>query len=368
MTERMKRISAPDIVDRKTGQELYEQAYRQKVERGDTLVVDFGKTREIDSQGGAWVVAMAHYAGGRGGSFKTENQHNKVAEFINMIEPGFGAEPPKRTEEEGFFESTGGRTLKHLGEVREFLGLLVDTIYWTILAPFEGRGFRWGLWSDEVYEMGVRAVRINVLMNFLLGLIIAMLSAAQIAKFGLGIYVADLLTIAFARELAAIMTAIVVSARTGAAIAAELSTMKVQEEIDALRSMGLNVNQFLVAPKVLALLVVMPCLVALGMIAGVLGGSLWGILVLNIRPDTWFHETLNAASMSDITQGMLKAVTFAIMIVLVGCHNGFRVKGGSRGVGLMTTRAVVMDIFFIIVIDIIFAAIFYYVLEIDQFA
>lgn len=368
MTEQIKRVSAPEVIDNNTGQDLYEQAYRQKVERDETLVLDLNKTRKIESQGGAWIVAIAHHAGGRGGAFKTEGQHDDVAEFIGMIEPGFRVEPPKAIVEEGFFEGVGGRALKHLAEVKEFLGLLLDTIYWTILAPFEGRGFRWGLWTDEIYEMGVRAVRINVLMNFLLGLIIAMLSAAQIAKFGLGIYVADLLTIAFARELAAIMTAVVVSARTGAAIAAELSTMTVQEEIDALRSMGLNVTQFLVSPKVLSLLVVMPCLVALGMIAGVLGGSLWGILVLDIRPDVWFNETLNAASMSDVAQGMLKAVTFAIMIVLVGCHNGFRVKGGSRGVGLMTTRAVVMDIFFIILIDIVFAALFYYILEIDQFA
>ena len=102
-----------------------------------------------------------------------------------------------------------------------------------------------------MYEMGVRAVRINCLMNFLLGLIIAMLSAAQVAQYGLGIFVANLIMIGFARELAAIMTAVVVSARTGAAIAAELATMRVQEEIDALRGMGLNVSQFLVAPKIL---------------------------------------------------------------------------------------------------------------------
>jgi len=123
------------------------------------------------------------------------------------------------------------------------------------------------------------------------------------------------------------------------------------------------VVQFLVVPKVLALLVVMPCLVVLGTLSGILGGSLWGILVLDIRPDIWFNQTLNAATLADIVQGMLKTVCFAITIVLVGCHNGLRVSGGSRGVGLMTTRAVVMDTFFIIVIDIIFAMIFYYILK-----
>jgi len=189
-----------------------------------------------------------------------------------------------------------------------------------------------------------------------------MLSAAQLEQFGASIYVADLVMIAFARELAAIMTAVVVSARTGAAIAAELATMKVQEEVDALRGMGLHPAQFLVAPKVLSLVVCLPILTGLGMIAGVLGGSVWGLIVLEFRADVWLSQTLNAAAMGDVFQGFFKAFVFAIVIVLVGCHNGLRVTGGARGVGLMTTRAVVMDIFFIVLIDMIFAAVFYYVL------
>jgi len=174
--------------------------------------------------------------------------------------------------------------------------------------------------------------------------------------------VANLIMIGFARELAAVMTAVVVSARTGAAIAAELATMKVQEEIDALRGMGINVVQYLVTPKLLALIVVLPCLVTLGLISGVAGGAVWGIMVLGFRPSIWYQQTLGAAYMEDIMQGMLKTFFFAIAIALIGCHNGLRVKGGSRGVGLMTTRAVVMDIFTLICIDIVFAAIFYYLL------
>jgi len=189
-----------------------------------------------------------------------------------------------------------------------------------------------------------------------------MLSAKQVEAFGMQIYVANLIMIGFARELAAVTTAVVVSARTGAAIAAELATMKVQEEIDALRGMGINVVQYLVTPKVLALVVVLPCLVTLGLISGIAGGALWGIVVLGFRPSIWYQQTLGAAFMEDIIQGMLKTIFFAIAIALIGCHNGLRVKGGSRGVGLMTTRAVVMDIFTLISIDIVFAAIFYYLL------
>ncbi|NIA13563.1 MAG: hypothetical protein GWP08_05735 [Nitrospiraceae bacterium] len=361
MTEH--RLECPPSLDQETGRALLDQAHRLHPAKGDVLLLDFSNTGSMDSRGGAWMVAIAQELAHRHAELRWEGHQGEVANFIDLIEPGLETAETKHHREEGILEEIGGRAYKYAGEFWEFFNLVIDAIYWTIVGPLEGRGFRWGLWIDEVYEMGVRAVRINFLMNFLLGLIIAMLSAAQIAKFGLGIYVADAIIIGFTRELAAIMTAIVVSARTGAAITAELATMKVQEEIDALRGMGLNVAQFLIAPKILALLIVMPCLVALGMIAGILGGAVWGILAIGIRPENWFHETLLAASQGDIIQGMLKALCFAIMIVLVGCHNGLRVTGGSRGVGLMTTRAVVMDIFFIIVIDIIFATVVYYILD-----
>ena len=357
-----RRIVCPPALDEESGRELLEQVRRERVSEGESVVLDLANTTSMDSRGGAWIVAISSFVSSRRGEVRCEGHTGSVAEFVGLIEPGLAAQPKRTRIEEGVFEEVGSNLYKYAKELREFFVLLVDTIYWMIFAPIEGRGLRWELWLEEMYEMGVRAVRINCLMNFLLGLIIAMLSAAQVVQFGLGIYVASLVVIAFARELGAIMTATVVSARTGAAITAELATMKVQEEIDALRGMGLNVVQFLVVPKVLALIVVMPCLTVLGMIAGILGGAVWGILVLGFAPDQWFQQTLLYAKLSDFTQGMLKTVCFAVTIVLIGCHNGLRVSGGSRGVGLMTTRAVVMDIFFVIVIDMIFAAVFYYVL------
>lgn len=356
------RLQCPLALDQETGRALLETVRTRKLARGETLVLDLAGTQHMDTRGAAWIVAISHHATARHAALRCEGHSGEVAALMDLIEPGLAVSEKPVRHEERLFEEVGGRAYKYAGEFTDFVNLVVDAIYWLLIAPFEGRGFRWGLWIDEVYEMGVRAIRITCLMNFLLGVIIAMLSAAQVAKYGLGIFVADLIMIGFARELAAIMTAVVVSARTGAAITAELATMKVQEEIDALRGMGLNVAQFLVAPKVLALIVVMPCLVALGLLSGIAGGAFWGILVMGFRPDNWFHETLHAATLNDISQGMLKALAFAIMIVLVGCHNGFRVTGGSRGVGLMTTRAVVMDIFFMIVIDIVFATIFYYIL------
>ncbi|GMW02915.1 MAG: hypothetical protein AMXMBFR84_40510 [Candidatus Hydrogenedentota bacterium] len=361
MTEH--RLICPQELNQESGEDLLEQFLRTRPSRGEEILVDFSGANHMDARGGAWLMRISEMAATRGASLRWEGQHGQPAEFLDLIEPGLKASPPPKVKTESFVEQVGDLGIRVYAEIKQAINLLVDATYWTMMAPFEGRGFRWGLFIDEVYEMGVRALTINSVMNFLLGLIIAMLSAAQLRTVGLDIWVSWLVMIGFARELAAVMTGVVVSARTGAAIAAEISTMKVQEEIDALRGMGLNVPQFLVAPKLLAMMVVLPLLTGLGMIAGVLGGLVWGTVVLGFSAEIWLKETISAAEPSDIFQGLLKSFIFAQVIVLVGCHNGFRVEGGSRGVGLMTTRAVVMDIFFIIMIDMLFAAIFYYVLD-----
>ena len=356
------RIEAPPELNQDTGALLYKSIRKQKPQKGRTLVLDLGGTSHLDTPGSAWLIETSGYLRRRHVQFRWEGEKDQVAEFLHFVQPaieGAGEEKPRRT---GLFDEFTDVAVGAAAELKQAFGLGVDAIYWTLLAPLEGRGFRWGLLMDEIHEMGVRAIRIVFLMNLLLGLIIAMLSAKQVESFGVQLWVADLIVIGFGRELAAIMTAVVVSARTGAAIAAELATMKVQEEIDALRGMGLNVVQFLVAPKLLALVIVLPCLWILGMLAGIAGGSIWGIVVLGFQPDIWFTQTLNATHFGDLFQGLLKTFFFAIAIALVGCHNGLRVEGGSRGVGLMTTRAVVMDIFVIINIDIVFATLFYYIL------
>lgn len=354
------RIQCPADLNKESGRELIAALHDTKLTKGDVVVLDLSATEKMNSLGGAWLIEVANFVHARHGEIRIDGQHGDVAEFIELVRPSLAPAASNGRAHENALEFIGRRGMDFGTELKDFAALLIDAIYWTFIAFFDRRGFRWSLFVDELHEMGVRAVRINALMNFLLGLIIAMLSAAQLEPFGAVIYVADLTVIAFMRELSAIMTAVVVSARTGAAIAAEISTMKVQEEIDALRGMGLNVSQFLVAPKLLAMLVVMPCLVAIGIVAGMAGATVWGVLVMDIDYTAWMREMEAALELEDFLEGMYKTFVFAVIIVLIGCHNGFRVTGGSRGVGLMTTRAVVMDIFAIITIDMIFAWIFYY--------
>ncbi|MCX8065470.1 MAG: ABC transporter permease [Candidatus Hydrogenedentes bacterium] len=356
------RVKAPQELSEFSGRDFRKKINELTFEKAGRLIIDFEDTVYLDTLGCAWLLKIKNDLVKKNYRMEWVGESGKVKELLDVIAPILRAELDETAREKRWFFFSES-IVKVVEEIEDFLNLCIDAIYWTIIAPLVGRKFRWELFVDELHEMGVRAVRIVCLMNFLLGLIIAMLSAAQVASFGLSIYVANLLMIGFARELAAIMTATIVSARTGASIAAEISTMKVQEEIDALRAMGINVVQYLVAPKVLALLIVLPCLSVLGLIFGLLGGSAWGIFVLDFSPSVWFRQTINSAYFGDLLQGLLKTFVFAVFIVLIGCHNGFRVTGGSRGVGLMTTRAVVMDVFMLIAVDIIFATIFYYILK-----
>jgi phospholipid/cholesterol/gamma-HCH transport system permease protein len=320
------------------------------------MIVDLQQVTQIDSMAGAWLLRAMELAKKSGVEVQLQGMQGQTGEFLNLIAPLIERPVPQPARPVGFFEQIGQTAMDGLTEFKEAIGLLIEVIYWTLLAPFEKKRPRWNAILDEIFEMGVRAIPIVVLINYLLGLIISLMSAAQLRQFGADRYVADLVVIAFTRELAPIMTAIVIAARSGAAIAAELATMKVQEEVDALKSMGFEVTHFLISPKMTALTIALPCLTFLAMIAGVGGGAHVGKFLLDINMSIWIEQTLGSFVISDLFLGLSKSILFAVIIAFVGCHNGLRVQGGARGVGLSTTRAVVMDILLIICTDLVFTA------------
>ncbi len=357
------RVTVPEDLSRQTGAQVLDEVRARLDEGAEAITVDLASVEDIDTQGAAFLELAAEAARERDAELHLEGARGKVAELLELLKPSFAPPTPPEHEDVGVFQLLGDRVFNILAELREAGGLLVDAIFWAILAPVRGFGLRWKAVLDELHEMGVRAIGIVALLNFLLGVIIALLSAAQLRQFGATIYVADLVVIAFTRELAVVMTGVIVSARTGAAITAELATMKVQEELDALRSMGINEARFLVAPKLWALLFTMPALTVLAMMAGVAGGSFVGVTLLGESAVRWWNELVFAATVRNIALGMFKSFIFAVIIALVGCHNGLRVRGGARGVGLATTRTVVMDVFFITAADMIFAAVFFLTYE-----
>ncbi|HOE27019.1 MAG: ABC transporter permease [Candidatus Aureabacteria bacterium] len=355
-------ILVPGPLSDREGRRLLEEIVRAAGGGASRIALDLSELERLDSRGCAWLIRAVRAARRRGAQVGLRGECGEAAEVIELLSKSFAEDRPRPPASAGFLESLGNKAFRAREELLDAWRLAVDAVYWSFIAPFEGRGLRWKGLVTEIEDIGIRAIGIVSLLNFLLGLVIAMLSAAQASTFGVQIYVASLVVMGFARELAPIMTGIVVSARTGSAIAAELATMKVYEEIDALKGMGLSVSKFLIAPKVLATLVAVPILTAIGFVTGVAGGFFLNAISLDFTFDRWWEQTIQASTVRDLVQGGVKAFSFAVIIVMVGCHNGLRVTGGVRGVGMATTRAVVMDVFLIVVADLLFTTIFYYFL------
>jgi phospholipid/cholesterol/gamma-HCH transport system permease protein len=183
--------------------------------------------------------------------------------------------------------------------------------------------------------------------------------ANQLKQFGANVFVADLVGLSVTRELGPLMTAIILCGRTGAAFAAELGSMKVAEELDALRTMGFGPIRYLVLPRVLALMIVLPLLTLVGDFVGMLGGMVVGIVSLDLTMSGYIIETQKAVSMWDVFSGLIKSVVFAVAITLIACQQGFATKGGAEGVGRRTTSSVVTILFTLILIDAGFTAFFH---------
>jgi phospholipid/cholesterol/gamma-HCH transport system permease protein len=263
-----------------------------------------------------------------------------------------------------FFALIGRRAITLV----EFLGgiskLFYKSTYWVVIGPLRGKGLRWRASLRQMVVVGFDAIPIVSLISMFIGIIIALQGAYALRKFGALNYVVDMVAVTITRELGPLLTAIIVIGRSGSSFAAEIGTMKVGEEVDALQTMGLNPVRFLVVPRYLAMLVMLPCLTTVADTAGVLGGALFAMVNMGWSLQNYLLRTIDALLMRDIVTGLIKSMVFAVIITKIGCYEGFTVQGGAEGVGRSTTASVVKSIFSVIVADMIFTAIFYYGSEI----
>lgn len=211
-----------------------------------------------------------------------------------------------------------------------------------------------------VYRMGIGSVPIVCLICSFVGMILAMQTAYQLAKFGATLYVASLVSVSVVRELGPLITAILVSGRVGAGVAAELGTMSVSEEITALRTMALNPVRILLVPRVAGLVISLPILTLIGDAVAILGGLVIGWAYLNLAPSLFYKVAIEGLVMKDFLTGFAKSVIFAVLIGLISCYKGYYVRGGAVGVGTATTETVVQSIVAIIIADLLFTALFYF--------
>jgi phospholipid/cholesterol/gamma-HCH transport system permease protein len=257
-------------------------------------------------------------------------------------------------------EITGRETLSQL----DYVGSLNIQLWATLRGmraalPLVGNRHRWRATVHQMLEIGVEALPMVALLAMCSGFILAMQGASELRRFGALHFVIDLVAVGFTRELGPLLTAIAVSGRSGSAFAAEIGTMKVTEEIDALKVMAFEPVEFVLAPKYLAALV--PCLSIIANFFGILAGGLFMFFSTRLGLLLYFRDVLNSIELRDVLAGLIKAVAFATIIAHVGCLEGLRVRGGPEAVGRSTTAAVVRSTFLVIVADAIFTAIFYFV-------
>ena len=249
----------------------------------------------------------------------------------------------------GIFEAVGEKTLRVVARSRDLLAFLGELVL-SFGRLFRGKATY--LRSDlvqYVQEAGAEALPIVSLISFLIGMIFAFVGVMQLENFGAGIYTADLVAVAMVREMAPIMTAIIMAGRTGAAYAAQIGTMKVNEEVDALTTLGMDPMDFLVTPRVIALVVMLPMLSLYGSLMGILGGTFVGLSMLDVSLVQYASQTVNSVGLNSLLGGLFKSVVYGSLVAIAGCQQGLACGNSAMAVGQSTTRAVVMSIVLIVV-------------------
>ena len=257
-------------------------------------------------------------------------------------------------------EALGRRAMDGAADV----GALTIQLSRTLVAlprtlPVVGSRRRWRTAVEQMLTIGVRALPVAAVMSFCLGYVGALQAAAELRRYEATRYVVNLVTVVFTRELGALITAIALSGRSASAIAAEVGTMVVSEEVDALRVMGLDPVEFTLAPKYLGALITVPCLTVLSTCCGIAAGYVFLVFSIDITLRAYLHEVVNSIAVRDIVLTLVKSVLFATVIVQVGYMEGLRVSGGPEAVGHGTTAAVVKATFLVILADLLAAALFY---------
>jgi len=327
------------------------------------LLVDLAGVEYLDSAGALALVQLQSESRARSIPCRFINMTEEARRIMDLIDPEALARPAliPAVRSSSLLEQVGEasqRIFKDFVQMLTFLGELLIALGSALLHPRSVR------WDDVLFYMkraGVDGLPIVGLIGLLLGLIIAFMTSLQLKQFGANIYVASLLAVAMVEELGPIMTAILVAGRSGSAFAAEIGTMKVNEEVDALVTMGFDPVRFLAVPKVLAAMIVVPLLTIYAILFGLLGGLIIGVLGLDLTIYSYITETQRSIELFDLVSSLIKAAVFALLVAGIGCQRGFQVRGGAEAVGSATTSAVVAGIFLIIVTDSAFALVLHYV-------
>ena len=323
-----------------------------------------GPVSEIDISGvthmdtvGAWLVhrtANEHDAQITGAA----NDAGRLLDAIRGVDQSEIVPKPHMSSFNRFLAEVGGGIVVGITTLLQFLGFVGQVVKASFILLMNPSRFRWHAVVQHFDMVGVRALGIIGLMSFLIGIVIAQQGAVQLRQFGAEVFTINLIGRLTLRELGILMTAIMVAGRSGSAFAAQIGTMKITEEIDAMRTIGVVPAEALVVPRVIAAVIMMPLLGIYASLMSIIGGGILCWIVLEIPPTTFVQRLREVTPMTDFWIGMIKAPVFGAIIAMAGCFQGMQVKGNAEQVGLKTTAAVVQAIFLVIVLDAFFAVFF----------
>jgi phospholipid/cholesterol/gamma-HCH transport system permease protein len=329
------------------------------VQHARHVVVDASRVDYCDASGIALLVSLRNRVERAGGTFAIEGLRTEFQQLFESWDPGKlpDSEPPAR--ELNVAEEIGRIAVQLVHDLHaliSFTGELAAALAWAAVHP---RSVRWRDVIHYTEAAGVNALPIVALIAFIMGLIMAFQAAIPLRYYGADLFVANLVALATLRELGPLMTAVLLAGRSGSAFAAELGTMKVREEIDALKTMGLDPVRFLVVTRVIAAVVMTPLLTIFADLLGLMGGSVV-MLSLGFPLITFFRQVQWAVGYGDFVGGLVKAFVFGILVAAIGCLRGLQTETGPSAVGLSTTSAVVSGIILIVIADGIFSIVYYY--------
>jgi len=331
------------------------------IDQGAFTSIDISALKRLDTAGAWYLVDQRSRAETRGATIEITGASPEQEQLIttvdsNMLHDAPPAIKPKTIADR--FETFGRKVMRGLRmavELTAFLGQVIATLGGIIRHPIR---LRLTSVVHHCQEIGVSAVPIVALMAFLIGVVLAFQGSAQLRQFGAEVFVVDLIAISILRELGILLTSIIVAGRSGSAFTAAIGSMKMREEIDAMRTLGLDPVTILVVPRVLALILMLPALGLIANISGLIGGALMSWIELGVSPAVFQSRLVSNTDVWHFIVGMIKAPFFALIIGIIGCYQGMKVGGDAESLGRLTSASVVLAIFMVIVVDAMFSIFF----------
>ena len=328
---------------------------------GPAITVDLGRVTRLDTAG-AWVLTRFRARmEAQGATLELAGASPQMRSVLDTVARALPDPVPVAAEPRGIAAMVGGLGQGVAGAgtlllgLTGYLGLFLSRLARSLVHP---REFRLTSLVHHCEEVGLRAVPIVALMAFLIGVVLAFQGASQLRQFGAEVFVVDLIAVSILRELGILLTAIIVAGRTASAFTAAIGSMKMREEIDAMRTLGLDPASILFVPRILALLLMLPILGLIANVSGLVGGALMSWVELGISPALFTTRLVEGTDIDHLTVGLVKAPVFALIIGVVGCHAGMQVGSNAESLGRQTSKAVVAAIFAVIVADALFSVFF----------